>query len=282
MNGKSTTIPSTVIRWGDITIRLVELTPELGKQFLEETAHVRRKLKYRVVESYKADMQDGNWAFNGDAIRRAADGSLLDGQHRINAAIEAGETIVILLVEGLDIPAQDTMDDGAKRTFSDTLRMRGENYPDVLSGVLWRVSTWDLGGGVAHGSRIRATKAQKSAALEKYPWLRELAPSIKRVASQAGMAPSLTGFAWWMFSQIDEGDAEFFFNRLADGQGLSEGDPVYELRKTLRGRSPNLDNDRWMVAVIIKMWNAYRAGEYVKQVKFTAGGAHPEAFPVPR
>jgi len=173
------------------------------------------------------------------------------------------------------------MDDNIKRSFGDTLKLRGENNYDSLSGILWRVATWELGGGTAHGSRLRATKAQKTATLEKYPWLRELAGAAKRVASQAGTTPSIVGFCWWQFHQLDAEDAEFFFGRLGDGQGLAEGDPVYELRKLLRGKSPNLSNDRWLTAIVIKAWNAYRDGDRVKLYKFQAGGAKPEAFPTP-
>jgi hypothetical protein len=41
-------------------------------------------------------------------------------------------------------------------------------------------------------------------------------------------------------------------------------------------------NARWMTAITIKTWNAFRNGDEIGQLKWRAGGAAPEAFPIPK
>jgi hypothetical protein len=78
-------------------------------------------------------------------------------------------------------------------------------------------------------------------------------------------------------------DAEFFFQRLADHQGLVKGDPVYELRratdnsKSVRGQR----SERYLTAITIKAWNAYRDGTQIGLLTFRPGGEKPERFPEP-
>lgn len=272
-------IPGTVIKWGPLTVRLVELTPELAKEFKEANTH-NRNLRQRWVDAYAADMSSEVWPFNGDAIRRAIDGTILDGQHRIESVLQSGETIVVLLVEGLEPETQETMDVGPNRKMADVLKLRGESHPDTLAGILWRTTVWELGGGMAHGSNVRPTVNQKLVTLEAYPWLREIAAPAKRVSSAVRVVPSILGLCWWLFRQIEPDDAQFFFERLGDGQGLMEGDAIYELRNTFRVASTEkMSNERWVTAILIKAWNAYRDGRQVGKYKFQAGGAKPESFP---
>jgi len=41
-------------------------------------------------------------------------------------------------------------------------------------------------------------------------------------------------------------------------------------------------NQRYIAALVIKAWNAYRDGAPVRQLKYRIGGANPEKFPEPR
>lgn len=263
-------------------VETVTVTPAIAHDWLGYNTHNRR-VRDRVVNSYAADMKAGNWQWNGESIKFSATGALLDGQHRLAAVVLADVAVPMLVVRGLPAATQDTVDGGTKRKFSDVLQLRGETNYTTLASLIRRVALWETG--VRRGgTNVMPTNAQLLQTLEKHPELRDAAQVGAHTAMGCGLPPSLCSFGYWLFAQIDDGDAVFFFERLHDGQNLTKGDPIYELRKaveaskTVRGER----NANYLNAIMIKAWNAYRAGNTVGVLRFTAGGANPEKFPEPR
>ena len=91
-----------------------------------------------------------------------------------------------------------------------------------------------------------------------------------------------------VLTEIDAEDAEYFFDRLASGEGLYRCDPIFELRNALQeemqqagGKTRTGRNNTWKLAIIIKAWNKYRNGETVKLLSYRPGGANRERFPEP-
>lgn len=264
-------------------IELTEITPDLAREWLGFNTH-NRNLRQRVTLAYAADMASGNWQWNGESIKFAADGTLLDGQHRLAAIAEAGVTVQMLVVRGLPSDTQDTVDGGIKRKFSDVLTLRGEKNAVTLSAIIRRVTVWETAQTVAGRSNLAPTNAQMLQVLDRCPWLREVASLSSQIAVKCDLPASIIGLCIWLFSNCKdaEEDIDFFFQRLADFQGLSKGDAIYELRKTLES-SRSVRGQRsevFLTAITIKAWNAFRAGNPVGVLRFVSGGAHPEKFPL--
>jgi hypothetical protein len=264
-------------------VEVVKITPELAREWLGFNTH-NRNLRFRVIRAYAADMAAGNWQWNGESIKFAKDGTLLDGQHRLAAIAESGTTLDMLVIRGLPNETQETVDGGAKRRFGDVLHLRGERDPLLLAAIIRRVVIWEISPqqGNVRGDYV-PTNAQMLQALEQYPELRDLTRPVSAV--HCALPGSIIGFCWWVFARCEDAasDVDFFFARLSDGQGLVKGDPIYELRraadnsKTVRGER----SERFLTAIIIKAWNAYRDGATVGLLTFRLGGARPEKFPVP-
>ncbi len=263
------------------TVEIVNVSPEIAAEWLSQNVK-NRGLRPREVAKYASDMSAGDWQWTGETIKFAADGTLLDGQHRLHAIVESGATIPILVVRGLANKAQDNIDNGIRRPYYDVLRLRGEVNTSVLAAVVRRVCSWKAGSrrGV---SDTPQTNAQLDRTLEAHPELREISAWASNASTYCDLPASILGLAWWVFSEIDLEDAETFFQRFVDGQGLVKGDPIYELRRTLQG-SKDVRGERsqtYLLAVTIKAWNAYRRGEQVGLLRWKAGGAKPEKFPEP-
>ena len=105
-----------------------------------------RKLRQAKIDEYRRAMNRGDFVFNGDSFRVSDKGVLLDGQHRLEAlrSAEEGVTITVLIVEGLDPEARNTIDVGAPGTAANLLEFGGEDggcgrvghgSPSVGSGV---------------------------------------------------------------------------------------------------------------------------------------------------
>lgn len=260
-----------------------EITPDTARELLSFNTH-NRPVRGRVVAAYAADIRGGKWQANGESIKFAADGTLLDGQHRLYAVIEAETPVKMLVVRGLENDTQDTVDGGVKRKFADVLILRGEKQASTLAAIVRRIVIWEAGG-VAGRSNLAPTNAMMLQALEKYPYLREVASQANGYQAKCGLPGSITGMCMWLFGRLPdaEEDIRFFFDRLADFQALTKGDPIYELRKTLES-TRNVRGTRsevFLTAITIKAWNAFRRGDSVGVLKFISGGAHPEKFPEP-
>lgn len=275
------TVPHAVAPSGG---EVVMVSPEVATVMLGHNTH-NRDSRASAVAAYAADMTNGDWRWTGDPIRFATDGTLLDGQHRLLAIVESGVTIPLLVIRGLDRDAQEDIDRGVPRKYADVLKLRGESNVVALAALVRRVHMWNLGSR-SNAKSGSVTVAQLNRTLADHPELREVVSEARGLASRYGdLPPSLIAFCLWLFASVDQEDADFFMERLTDGQSLASGDPIYELRKQLAGLKANtkgMRSDRYLLAITIKAWNFYRAGEKVGLLKFRSGGAKPESFPEPK
>ena len=264
---------------------VVDISPEMARDWLGFNTH-NRPLRARTVAAYAADMKNGDWQWNGESLKFAKDGILLDGQHRLAAIAEAGVTVPMLVIRDLPDSTQETVDGGAKRTFADVLALRGEVSSHSLAAIVRRVSIWESTGLPAARATVAPTNSQMLQTLERHPWLRGTAKAAMKVAARCELPQSVIGFLMWRFSSLPNSaeDIEHFFDRLADFQGLQKGDPIYELRKTLEStRSVRGERSEvFLTAITIKAWNAFRDGKQVGLLGFKTGGARPEKFPEPK
>jgi hypothetical protein len=265
-------------------IEITQVTPDLASSWLLSNTH-NRNLRRKVVTAYAADMASGNWRWNGESVKFSEDDVLLDGQHRLAAIVEANVTLPGLVIRGLPSETQETVDGGARRKFGDVLRLRGERNGSSLAAIVRRVTVWEDGARrVGSKTKYPPTTGQLLATLEKHPELREIAGEAHGLSRQCDMPGSILALGIWLFGQLSPEDSSFFFGRLADFQGLIKGDPIYELRRALeRSRSSQHErSETFLLAIMIKAWNAYRDGARVGLLTYRPGGARPETFPEPR
>lgn len=256
------------------------ITAGVAEHWLEANTH-NRAVRERYVETLAAAMNRGEWVENGDAIRFSTDGVLLDGQHRLAAVVHSGRPINAFVTTGLTPESQITMDTGSRRTFADVLKLAGHPNSITLAALATRVYKWDSG--QVRSNLYRPTHAQLLSIIDRYPQLPDALTYGSRIYNAVKLTQSVGAFSWWLFSAVDEADAEVFVDRLVDGAGLQEGAPILALRRTLlsnsqaRAKQP----DFVLIALMIKAWNAYRDGREVKLLVWKSGGATPEAFPEP-
>jgi len=264
----------------NIEIRII--TPDDAAAWLAQNTR-NRPIKQSVVGRLSGAIQRGEWRLNGDPIRFNGDGSLLDGQHRLAAICDAGQTVESVVMWNVPQDAQDTMDIGVRRTVADMLALRGESYATLLAGAMryqWRHES-----GLHRSSSSHPTPQQSFAVLENHPGLRLSLPTAHRVRPVPGFTPSLAVFLHYHFSSIDSADAEDFYDRVSSGANLHEDHPILRLR-TLLSRDGSSNRSSTSVAMtwalVIKAWNAYRDGAHVKLLIWRVGGSKPESFPVAR
>jgi hypothetical protein len=265
-------VPATDIPQVDI----MAVTPELAAKWLKQNTH-NRSLRKRAVSDYARDMAAGQWRLNGEAIKFAADGTLLDGQHRLLAVIEADTVIPLMVVTGLAVETQETMDAGRKRTAADAFSLRGESHATVLASVLKRVWMWDQGD-YKFGQNYTPTTAECAALLEERPAIYRSVEIAVRVHQTFRYIPqSVVGTAHHVLSRIDVNEAVWFFCRVGDGADLSANHPVLTLRNrvmTDRAESRKVPDYRYM-AYLMRAWNAVREDRPLSRIQQASDAPMP-------
>lgn len=259
------------------------ITPAKAREILDERNVNNRKISDRVAARYARDMRSGQWLTNGDAIRFAVDGTLLDGQHRLRAISLSGVTIRALVVWNLPREAQATMDDGRKRTMANVLELNGtaNNHGKTIASILRRACSWDAGhkdGAARDGS----SKLDMTAYFDAHPRVLLAAQVADSIRNAQGIrcAASTLGFAYYLFDRVSPDDAVTFFESLKTGAGLPVGSPVLLLRNKLSvsGSTRLSTESAETLAWFIKAWNAWRTGKTVRILRQKAD----ESFPEPR
>lgn len=268
-----------------LEIKIETITPEWAAKILASNNVVNRKLRTKTVTMIAKDIENGDYnGLNGETIKFGEDGNLKDGQHRLQAIVEADKSVEMIVAYNVPNESQITIDAGTKRNYADVLHMRGETETTQLAAIVRQVALKEAKLHFGEGRLI--SNLQMDRTLEKYPELRTITREVQKIYVTGGrlVPQSILGLCVWMFSKIDEEDASFFVSRLHDGQNLQIGDPVYTLRKKLiqirefEGHSPS---QRLILGMVIIAWNAFRDGKKIHQIRFKSGGSNPDPLPEP-
>lgn len=114
----------------DPKVSFVDVTPELAKSWLQQNTD-NRNLNESHVRKLSDALLNGRFQCNGDTIRIAKNGILLDGQHRLHAIARSGVSVRMIIVFDLEPEVASTIDQGKPRSVSDILKIRGLNYAET-------------------------------------------------------------------------------------------------------------------------------------------------------
>lgn len=250
------------------------ITPEMALEWLVANTN-NRTCSRTVVQKYAEDMGAGAWLVNGDPIRWSVNGVLLDGQHRLEACLEAGVPFTSVVIRGLPEDTMPTIDQGKKRTLGDVLKLRGELDANNLASAVSLGLKWDRG-------QLRDPAVPPvTACLE---WL-AANPTIRdevRTVLPLRRAPTRIGpiVAAPFALRAREQDGELvddFLEVLRSGANLAETDAVYAFRRWLvRSEERRLMvRPPQLLGLLIKTYNYWAQGVEITQIRIAAGEAFP-------
>ncbi len=258
----------------------MDITPELAREWLGRNTG-NRNMRPSVVERYARDMEADAWTLNGESIVMNGE-RLLDGQHRLQACVNAGVAFRSIIVFDAPDEAMRTIDQGVSRTTGDTLKWAGYADPLNLAAAATLSYQWDRGT-LLRRSAMTATEVL--AYLEAAP---ELVECVKRTGGlrkpplklRTSIAASVYRKA---IAAAGHDDANEFFERLYDGEDLKGGDAILTLRRGLMNNAARTDRKLGqgaLMALVVKAWNSWILGEPCDLLSWKRGGLSPEAFPL--
>jgi len=259
-----------------------EVTPEMAVQWLRRN-RANRRIGGREIEFLVGELKEKLWRYNGQTVSFSKTGGLLDGQHRLAGIAATGIAAPINIALDIDDDAFMTIDSGRGRDFADVLFIRGVQYASHVAAAIRIAIAIEAGRSSSRGTgRVPSEILLKHA--DAHPEL------INRVTHyshnrMSGTNPflrlcpaSITGYLDWRFHQADPALADEFMNGLVTGVGLEAGSPILFFRNTLEGRMQERHRRMGQFEIIvlaIKTWNAWRAGEPIKQLKIVPGETFP-------
>jgi hypothetical protein len=265
------------------TVTVEKITPAAASKLLEGNTQ-NRSLKPRVVTAYARDMMTDRWADQGDPIRLNGDGTLLDGQHRLHAIVESGTTQSMVVVRGVSKKAILTMDTGAKRTFSDVLKLHGyQNVTQIAAAARFLML-------LEQGSDSRGSRTGVFTNTEMLEWIEandRLPSHVSKITNLGHHYVTRTRTPLIAIRHTADkasgvAEVDSFIESLRTGTNLAEGDPIHTLRRTLESLLVSKQVKVIPVvihAITIKAWNAWLRGESASVLRFKPGGDLPEKFP---
>lgn len=136
----------------EISVRIEQVDAHTAQQYLSRLPDHQRKLKPRLVKRYSEMMLAGQWQTLAAPVifSDSTDGKkLIDGQHRLNAVIEAVKhqpniKIPMLIIIGAPASTIYAIDDGVNRTLADameihqheTLHINRQDYSHSIKQLL--------------------------------------------------------------------------------------------------------------------------------------------------
>ena len=82
------------------TLAIELITPDQARQYLAFNTN-NRNLRKAHVEKLANDIKNGRWVYNSATIVFNGDGTLLDGQHRLAAIIDADTPVKVAVARGV-------------------------------------------------------------------------------------------------------------------------------------------------------------------------------------
>lgn len=264
-----------------VEVYLVEIDTDMAREMLDLNTSGQRNLSLINVEKLATDMATFEWIFNGAPLLFGTDGKLYDGQHRLSAIIEADEAQVLLVVTGIDPQAMDTIDTNRRRSYADSLKIKGVSNHVTVAALAGRAWYWFHGN---YGQRNIARKAnakyvtatpsnaQKNFWMDlietRYEITFEHAASfgLSAARKRPGINAGIYALGWVILSGIDKDYREkFFLEVLEESAQSASGYPIVALTNRLgrlKGREKLSDVDQ--LDLLFSAYNAWMKGVSIK------------------
>jgi len=111
------------------------ISPERASEYLKRN-HCNRPLRETRIKRYSRDMSKGRWKTTHQGIAFDRDGNLIDGQHRLHAAILANYTLRTMVTRDLPKDANEGVDNGFNRGVVDILHYQGLQADNLQIGLV--------------------------------------------------------------------------------------------------------------------------------------------------
>ena len=212
----------------------VHLTTAAAKKLLERNVH-NRKISEKVVQKYTAEIKAGEWRLTPGGIGFDDHGTLVDGQHRLQAIVRANQSVPMLITLGLPTAGQEKVDRHRRRTLFDALYLAGfatkRQEVEIATCLTRRLMRSDSGV-IPSDSLVKQTLDCHLEHIRSVIALMKGDNKSRRGLSQASFLAAAV-----LYHEIDAEKCADFLQGVRTGAMLTQDHPAMRLRKLLLGET---------------------------------------------
>lgn len=205
-----------------------------------------RKIRKGHVDYLKRSMIRGAFYITNNGIGISRSGEVIDGQHRLEALVDAGyPQVQILIVYGLPEESKTAIDLGINRTIGDTMHL-AFSHPEITSQMVAVCRFYGLI--LLH----RGERGFKPTPHEVFDWYNKLLPSFEMIYQIKGItnlpAPVITAVAIRLLNDLSDSRPLDFIEGLITGANLDFNSPILKLKQYLqnyKGGAGQLQKERF-------------------------------------
>lgn len=219
-----------------LKVEVMRVGPELAKKWLEHNHPANRPISWPLVEALSNDIRSGAWKLTHQGIAFDGQGLLTDGQHRLNAIVQAGVEIDILVAHNAAGSMHDPVDRGRGRSVAFIM---GKQAGDIAA--LSTLRSLELG----FDQHTPLTLAEAEAIWSRHHEAIEILAKVpyRRRLRGAGLAACI-----WALP-CGEGQVIDFATKVCTGEMISKGDPAFSFRAWQERNGNSKASSGWPLAM---------------------------------
>ena len=254
----------------DPDVYWVDVDATLAAEWLKTNSQNRPK-KNAKLATYASAMKAGLWKVTGATIQFGKSGRLIDGQNRLQAIIDAGATVRLLVVYGVEDNVFDVIDSGVKRTGSDMLHIEGyEGWIGTCGATASQIAGSLMVGQLPY-SRTYSAQGVRQFVLDNPDLMDSVVFMSDLQRKGVPLIHSAGAALHFLMAKKDAFLADSFMRRFYSGEDLSAADTILKLRNLLlaraMGSTGSRGNNTASVGATIRVWNSIRAGRGIKHIQ---------------
>jgi hypothetical protein len=218
------------------------ITPARAHELLKNNTK-NRTLRRSAVTEFARQMKSGHWQLTHQGIAVEPDGTLLDGQHRLHAVVEAGVPVKMSVTYDVDPDSFPVVDCGIARSVADRLPLLTDKESNrIVVGIVSHYLKCTTGSG---NNRCGADQVDDEF-LDKTQAYISVTEMFRGYGKRCGLTKASIGAALAVYLHLDPAKGTAFCARFLSGEGLSTGQPAYTLREAaLQGRLTREHDQYW-------------------------------------
>lgn len=249
----------------ELFTEVVTVTPALANVILNRNPENRR-IRPAKLAQFTADIRAGRWALNGETIVIAKTGELNNGQHRLNAIIEANTPTPIIFAFGVERETRLTVDQGGARSAADYLGMEGTPNSTAVASIARLIIGYEQSGrdNITRANQVTNAEVRERAGRDEALHASASFAVHHVKSTRPFAAPAIIGFCHYILTDEHAGDADAYMAQICTGESLKKTDPAFVVRDRLLSLGRNREHK---IEIILRGWNSYRANRPLKLVK---------------
>lgn len=256
------------------------ITPRMATLLMDHNTSNRRFSPGR-KDQFTFIINAGRWINTGEPVIISKGGRLSEGQHRLAAIIETQTAVECDISFGISDEAFWVTGTGATRVGADVLSIIGVKYPIKIAAGLRMLIWYERGLPDAFYDKKKIPNDDIIGAYNRWPDISHAYPFLSESLRTHYKAVNAAALAWCYLAlrQKNESIVGQFLEEVRTGLVDSERNPARKLREWMHREGPMVhgDDNVLRLAVWIKAWNFWLAGDYDSRLTWRDGGK--EVYP---